>query len=90
VNFSNLILGIAVFIALFLAYSVGEKQGLKSAPEFVAYEKAKDESLKLALTELESEYIGSFEQVCDQVFELVWDYQVETYQTPGLDRADDY
>ena len=89
-NFSNLILGIAVFIALFLAYLVGEKQGLKSAPEFVAYEKAKDESLKLALTELESEYIGSFEQVCDQVFELVWDYQMETYQTPGLDRADDY
>lgn len=89
-NFNNIIFGTVVFIALYLAYSVGEKQGLRSAPEYVAYERQKDLARDQEEAEWLAEYEGSYEQVCDQVFELVWDYKVETYQAPDLDRADDY
>lgn len=68
---SDIILAGAAAIGLFLAYSVGHKQGLKAAPEYVEMKERARAEMNAEMAAWEAQYEGSQDQVCDRIFDLV-------------------
>lgn len=77
---NSIIFGSVPAIGLYLAYSVGHKQGIEAAPVYVAHQVAKQAVTNDEVSQWMAEYESSQEKVCDQIFELVLDYEAN-----GLD-----
>jgi hypothetical protein len=61
----------------YLAYKNGFSAGVSAAPEYVAHEKELFRQWDRERAADESEYEGSPQQVCDQIFDLVWEHQTD-------------
>lgn len=89
-TFNNILLGTVASLFLYLAYSVGHRRGLDSAPEYVAFKVADQTKTDEAWAKWMTEYESSQEKVCDQIFELVLDYDAESLALDHRERGDDF
>ncbi len=89
-TFNKIILGAGALLSLYIAYSTGHRTGLKDAPETVALRIAEQATINQDWAEWTAEYNSSQEKVCDQIFELVLEYEDDTLSVEQRERGDEF
>ena len=70
----DIVFAVVLCIALVLSFSVGKSYGRKTASEYVAMKERQDAENAAFLARLDVEYVGSADETCDKIFDLVIDH----------------
>lgn len=87
---NSIIFGVVAAFGLYLAFSLGHRRGLEAAPEYVAHKVSSQTQDEENWAKWMAEYQGSQEKVCDQIFELVLDYEADTLSVEQRERGDEF